>query len=169
MLKGLVVDAGVDHGGGDVAVAEEITVANREHLSRQFGDEVCVSSTPIGPSVDADTCVTAPRSKALVNVPDLVGLSPMAADKRVRAAGLRLGGCAGATPARRPDRYSPDNALLVTEQCPRAGAVAPKGFGVAVRSEGRLPGGFRVVGTTDYGNARPCGSDRHETSRPLGR
>jgi hypothetical protein len=132
------------------------TIANRQYLSRQYGDKICVSSTPIGPSIDADTCGTVSSSAERVEVPDLIGLAPTAADKRARSIGLRLGGCDGRKPARKPDRYSPDNALLVTQQCPQPGTRVPTGSGVAVHSEGRLPGGYRVVGTADYGNARPC-------------
>lgn len=131
------------------------TAANRAYLSQKFGDRVCVSSTPIGPAEPGDACL--PQSKAghRVTVPNLVGLAPFAAYKRARAAGLVLAGCAGDKPTRKPDPYSPDNALLVTKQCPKPGALARRDSGISLDAVGHLPGGYIAPGP-DYGRTDFC-------------
>ncbi len=127
--------------------------ANISFLREQYGPGLCPNRRPAGGYARASVgCgVPAPKRDApVVTVPDVRGLPPHLAAKRLRATGLTACG----TPPR-PGRYDAANVLRVMSQCPRAGTRVRRPALFALASAGYLAGGFRF--TERAGADEACG------------
>jgi hypothetical protein len=121
--------------------------ANITYLRSLYGRMICPSRKPAGGYAQtAMACVPTPPPDGApaATVPDLTGLQPYRAARRLRASGFAFSGCATST--KRPGRYSYENVLSVVQQSPAAGAVVPRGTAVGFTSRGILPGCFTVYG-----------------------
>lgn len=122
-----------------------------QYLRSRFGRRLCVSSKPAGGYPTAGVgCLPAEASTERIVVPDVVGLAPDEAARRIEKAKLRT--CNASTAA--PSRYAAANALRVIRQCPAAGAQVTLGAVVFTFSRGFLPGGFVIRQSADDGT--PC-------------
>lgn len=138
-----VASTGPTESGGVECVGIEMlnpTAPNRAWLRARFGPHVCPSTKPAGGF--ASTLIGCGGGEGPdVQVPDVVGLRADYALRRLRRAGFAED-CNNDTKGRRPDRFSPQNALFVAGVCVTS---APRGSVTQMKVRGRLPGGYRYT------------------------
>jgi hypothetical protein len=149
------------------------TAPNIAYLRRRFGPRVCVDLKAGGRLDDCGGLSGSRLPTGSATVPDLRDLGIYEASRRAVASGL------GYTVAclrdnnkqpKRPTRYSPEQLVRITTQCPRAGERVPPGTAVALNGVALLPGGFtyKVGPLAPYGTgtSKACADGRNASRHP---
>lgn len=160
-------------GPEDTCVIVELanpTQPNIEFVRRQFAPHTCVARKPR----DRIQACRGSERPAIplgpVKVPSMRDLGISAAGRRSLASGLTYAvDCLGENlkTVKRFSKYSPEQLLRVTKQCPRPGELVPRLTEVALEAVATLPGGFsyKVSSLSRYntGTSRPCADGRNAT------
>jgi hypothetical protein len=148
-----VTSSGVDGEGARRCVHVSLlnpTSANRAFVRARYGPGVCPDRQPAGAYAVAGVGCGAAKPKPdakTVTVPDVRGLPPYLAVRRLQDLGLSTCNDSGPNP---PSRYAAENVLRVRTQDPPAGTTVQLPRIFALQSVGYLPGGFRM--TASVGN-----------------
>jgi hypothetical protein len=122
------------------------TPANIAYIRRVYGRHVCVDRKPGGVAYACTGYEQDAVPEGPVVVPNLLDLGLREASKRALANNLRYSpACLGDAESRpaKVDRYSPEQLVRISRQCPAPGQRVPAGTPVVLEAEALLPGGFR--------------------------